>query len=482
MTILARVLAADSPPPRVADPQPPQEVTNSAFHARDVRSFASWAEGSSIPTCPLTGSSLAAVGNLIGEAKIVALGEGMHLAREPLEFRNELFKYLVAEKGFTAIALESGLTEGRTVYEYVRGGAGTLDSVLAQGIGWTFDRLPQNRALVSWLRAYNADSHHTRKLNFYGFDIPGSPGETEANRGPNTALTEALRYLATVDAKAAGEFRARLDRVLPRLGFDLGPKGAQSGYATLGKSQRDALSATIADLVALFERREHPYIARSSLSDYEWAYRSAVGARQVDYWLRQFPVHYRPIGAETQKLFSGGDARDRAMVDNLEWIVNQEGSAGKVLIFAHSVHLSADSASFSWWPTAASAKPASGQRGRYAQQVAGTYLRQRFGERLVIVGNVVGHGSVGYSGYEQSLGAATLGSFAELAKGDNSNPCYLLDLRSAPSDVKSLLNENRSLGHGEEAFGLSTDVAVRLAHAYDLLYYVDTVTPAAQAH
>src|SRR6185437_3964893 len=49
----------------------------------------------------------------IGPAAIVAFGEGSHLAREPLEFRNALFRYLVEYKGFTSIAIESGLLESR---------------------------------------------------------------------------------------------------------------------------------------------------------------------------------------------------------------------------------------------------------------------------------------------------------------------------------------------------------------------------------
>jgi erythromycin esterase len=92
-----------------------------------------------------------------------------------LEFRNQVLRYLVQEKGFTAIALESGLVESRKVYDYVRGGAGELASVLAEGISWTFDRLPQNATLVSWLKDYNSDPQHTCTVNFYGFDVPGSP-------------------------------------------------------------------------------------------------------------------------------------------------------------------------------------------------------------------------------------------------------------------------------------------------------------------
>jgi len=53
------------------------------------------------------------------------LSEGVHGAAEPLEFRNRVLQYLVEAKAFTAIAIESGIVESRTVHDYVRGGPAT---------------------------------------------------------------------------------------------------------------------------------------------------------------------------------------------------------------------------------------------------------------------------------------------------------------------------------------------------------------------
>jgi erythromycin esterase len=444
--------------------------------------FSRWANASSLPICPGTDTSthLTALGALIGRTPIVALGEGIHLAREPLEFRNELFKYLVTEKGFTAIAIESGVTESRAVFNFVRGTSGTLESAVSQGFAWTFDRLPQNVELVRWLREFNANPQHARKVSFYGFDIPGSPGESGARRGPDTALSETLKYLSTVDPHAAPAFESRITPVLSRLQLNIDSNEPRQGYETLTRGERDALTATISDLIALLERRERLYIGRSSEEDYEWAHRSAIGARQVDNWLRQFPVGYRAIGGQLKTLFMAGDARDRAMVDNLEWIVNREGSRGKVLVFAHTVHLSADAASFSWKLSTSGAEPPHGKIDHYLQQVAGTYLRQRFGKKLLLVGNIVGHGAVGYAGVEQPLGPPAPGSVAAFA-ANSSRPCYLLDMRRPPPSIASLLDQRQSLGHGEQAFGLSTDVSLRVGRAFDILYYIDAVNPAAPA-
>src|SRR5262245_40806494 len=104
-----------------------------------------WARRSLAPLSAVSAGppwdDLAPLGEMIGEATIVGLSEGVHFAAEPLEFRNRLFQYLVQRKGFTAIAIESGIIEGRIVHEYVRGASGELDAIVSQGITWGFDQL-----------------------------------------------------------------------------------------------------------------------------------------------------------------------------------------------------------------------------------------------------------------------------------------------------------------------------------------------------
>ena len=143
--------------------------------------FLKWATGpmQKLDSVEVTDSAeSAALRRMIGSARIVALSEAVHDGAEPLAFRNQLLKLLVEDLGFTAIAIESGFTEGQGVHDYVLGGAGDLKTVMQKGFSWTFDRLPQNEALVRWLREYNADPRHTRKVNFYGYDVPRKSGKS----------------------------------------------------------------------------------------------------------------------------------------------------------------------------------------------------------------------------------------------------------------------------------------------------------------
>lgn len=425
--------------------------------------FRAWASSALVPLSTVKPGApwddLAPLGKMIGDARIVALSEGVHAGAEPLDFRNRVFQYLVREKGFTAIAIESGIVEGRTVHDYVRDGRGELPEVLAQGLTWTFDKLPQNEALVRWIREYNADAGHTKKINFYGFDVPGSPGNPAANRGTETALTEVLKYVSRVDSEAGAAFHARLDALLPSVKFD--PRSAEKpGYPKLTQAERDTVSAGIADLVTLLERREAPYIAASSAADYQWAHRAAIGARQIDGWLRQIPLNWKASDSLAAFFAAATDVRDRGQADNIDWVMKQEGASGKLLVFASRYHLSAV-------PLRTSRKP--DQAGPW-QEVAGTYLRRRYGSQFVNVGNLILEGSLGCAGFWMDLQRAGKGSIDGIA-GELGKPLFLLDTRAAPESAAGWLAR-------EHQFGEAQTITAQAGRAYDIFFYMDRVSAA----
>ena len=55
--------------------------------------------------------------NIIGDAHVVAFGEPIHGAHEPLAMRNRLIRYGVTRLGFTAVALETCLSSSKRLYD-----------------------------------------------------------------------------------------------------------------------------------------------------------------------------------------------------------------------------------------------------------------------------------------------------------------------------------------------------------------------------
>lgn len=413
----------------------------------------------------------AALRRMIGSARIVALSEAVHEGAEPLAFRNRLLKLLVEDQGFTAIAIESGFTEGQGVHDYVLGGAGDLKTVVQQGFSWTFDRLPQNEALVHWLREYNADPRHKRKVNFYGYDMPGSPGNPEVQRGPAVALLAVLDYLEKVDTTAAAGLRARAEKLIPFL--HLNPFASsensphavskrESQYSELTSEERDRLSALIEDVISLLQRRTAAYTAASSEQAYQWAYRNAVGAHEIDNFLRLVPLNLVPWKFDPSKpsllpqwLWEAEELRDYAMADDLRWILQREGPDGKVLVYASRAHLAmspvVDSAS---WETKEPHYP------------AGWYLKHEFPTQLVTIGNFIAEGSRG-CGFHSDVKPPSPASFERVLLRFNA-PLFVLDIRQAPPAVRGWLEQARDEDIGK----------VPVGRAFDIIFFIRRSTPA----
>jgi hypothetical protein len=89
----------------------------------------------------------------------------------------------------------------------------------------------------------------------------------------------------------------------------------------------------------------------------------------------------------------------------------------------------------------------------------------------VIIGNLIGRGSVGSGSEIRQLEPASPSSMDGFAVSLN-EPRWWLDLRRAPKSVAPWFERERSFGEGAATF------STRPREAYDILLYLDTVRPA----
>lgn len=432
-------------------------------HAQsDVRDdFQQWAQRNLHPVdAAASETSLRHLGQIkamIGDAKIVTASEPVHGAAEPLEFRNGLFRFLVEELGFEAIALESGVVEGRVLNEYVVDGKGDVDGALKQGFSWTFGEFPQNRELLRWMREYNARLPAGRtKVQVFGFDVAGSPGNLSAVRGPDTALEVALGFLRTVDPEHASRITARIASSLPKL--------KRSNYGEIAQADRDALTSSIEELISLIQHRRFQYLAKSSSVDYDWAERAALAARQVDVWWRHMPVGWKPAdGYEWMR--DASQTRERAMADNLRWIVDRLDPNAHILMFGAVSHMATSAFRF----------PDAPQRDMYP---FGAYAKAEFGAKLISVMTMVAGGEIAFCLGETRKTAALKPPPATAVESHFASldvPRYLLDLRTAPPSVADWLSKSQDHWNG---FGITK---LPTSRAFDIAYFAGVVRPACSA-
>src|SRR6266487_891777 len=314
------------------------------------------------------GDSVALLG--FGEALHVGFGEALHGGEELLVLRNQLFQRLVEAYGYSAIAIESSFPRGPIINEYVLGrGPASYEAVQDTGLSHGFGKFEANRELVEWMRQYNADPAHHRKLQFYGFD---SPTDVTAD-SPRQTLYVALDYLSERDEALGQEYRKRIDPLLGQDSAWENPATMLDPTQSIGRSPAaTALRIETEELISELRVRRPELIAKSDESRYREAVHYAVVARQL--------LHYHAALAQTsdQRQARLLGIRDAMMAENLAYIVSREQGRGNVLIFAHNSHLKRGKVQWQWgnetviwWPV-------------------GSHLHELFGRRYAVIGSAVG--------------------------------------------------------------------------------------------
>lgn len=259
-------------------------------------------------------------GKLIGDARVIGLGEAEHGIHEFLTFRNAFARFAVESLGVTAIAAETGYTESTAVDDYILGRGELSPALIGAVFSWSPNvSYAENKALLEWLRSYNAKATTKRKVHFYGIDLTG--GRAGRFTDARLSLDAALAYVAVVDPSQEHVLRTRLEPLQSHF--------ASGAYQSLTVEQQNALTAAIDDLVSLFERRSASWPAATSHEAFSRAYRSAIVVRQLN-------ANFRAASAESNPQAQ----RESAMAENLMWALQREGPGGRVLLYEANWHIS----------------------------------------------------------------------------------------------------------------------------------------------
>jgi erythromycin esterase len=424
-----------------------------------TQAFGQWARDHVHPIASVEESpgdaDLQPLPNIIGGAQVVAFGEPIHGAHEPLAMRNRLIRYAVTRLGFTAVAIETGLSSSKRLYDHVLGRTTETDSGLKEAFSYGFGGLPENLELVRWLRTYNATQQPARQVRIYGIDLTGQYFPS-AYRSVEAVLT----FLDRADPALGRELRKQYADLIPVFRSDK--------YVKLAPADKDAITGRIQDLVALIQRERTPLTAATSRDDYEWALRQGVNATQDDAFLRSLPPEFdRDLPNWWEKVKPStcwdhnAEMRELAMADNLLWVQQRECRRGKVLFFAHDEHVQTS--------VGVLGSPSRPPAGPYRQiRCAGMYLRSALDLDLVVIGTYYGHGA-GFPPTDVPPPPDVHGMEDLLAS--LSIPRFIMDLRELPSSGP--LHEWFQLAHatGQDAY---TIVPLR---AYDAILFIDTITP-----
>ncbi|MFZ1105250.1 MAG: erythromycin esterase family protein [Hyphomicrobiaceae bacterium] len=335
---------------------------------------------------------LAALDAIVGDARIVALGEATHGTAEFFRMKHRIFEYLVERKGFSVFAFETNWPDVETVDRYVRTGEGTAASAMKGifGVWQTREVLD----LIEWMRAYNSRPGRTRLLSFTAFDM----------QGPETAakcVIEAVSRLGDTDGETMRRAYDGIGGMYERMDplFSANP---------LSDAEKAAFRAKATAGLKLLEDRRDALLRLLTPAEYRRAHRCAT-----------IVVQASAPGAEDV-----GAARDAAMAENIKWLAEEAYPGERIAIWAHNGHVAA----------------ASDAKG---SALMGRHLREIFGQQMRVLGFALDRGEVSALKLKQgktiSKGRVVLPIPA--AKADSPEallraagiPRAILDLRTVPA-------------------------------------------------
>lgn len=366
--------------------------------------------------------------DMVGDARIVALGEGTHGTAEFFRMKHRVLRYLATEMGFTLFAIEATMPESERLNAYVLGGEGDPAELIAGMYFWTW-KTEEVLAMVEWMREFNAQGD---RLEFHGNDMQ-SPGQAMV-----TAL-DLLRAHAPDLVVETAEAYAEL-------------RGLARAAQTAGRrieSVPDRVGKATAKVCSELEARRDELMLVAPAAEIDWGIQNA---RLVDQYCR---------------LAGGGFAvRDEAMADNSDWLLNQAGPDAKMVIWAHNGHVS--------------------REGYSSVASMGRHLAERHGSNLFVMGFCFAEGT--YTAMKRGEGLGQWGTSparpgtAEWAFQQTGEPRLVLDLRaaragSAESGWVAEPVEFRSIGAMAMDDAFSAKI---LADHYDALIYFEQSTPSVQ--
>ena len=298
----------------------------------------------------------------IGDARLVLLGEASHGTREFYHERAEITKRLIAEKGFSLVAVEADWPDAYRVNRFVRNASADEDVEVALS---DFRRFPswmwrntEVAAFAAWLRQFNA-AHPEAQAGFYGLDLYSMYASVEA----------VLSYLDKVDPKLAQDARERY-ACFERFEHEPQAYGYAVNYAGL-ESCQDNVVQQLVEMQRL-SNFMHSQDARALEDESFFAEQNARLVRNAE-------TYYRTMYRSGVSSWNLRDQHMAETVDALLLHVESYRPKPKALIWAHNSHLGDARAT---------------EMGLHGELNLGQLLKQRYGNDAFAIGFMTYSGTV----------------------------------------------------------------------------------------
>ncbi|MFD9815401.1 erythromycin esterase family protein [Streptomyces sp. NPDC059080] len=393
-------------------------------------------------TEPGTGTAdLHALGMMVGDAKVVGVGEATHGSHEFFALKDRVFRYLVEQKGFTTFALEISWSAGLQIDDYLQRGDGNRDTrqvVHEVMAGSPWDR-EEFVTLVRWMRDHNRQ-HPNRPVHFLGDDI----GAPRIDERVFDSVTDYVR-------RTRPESLPRLNELLT----GLRPLDDAIAYLERPLAERQQNAAKAQQVLELVQRQRS-----GGGEDFEFALQNARNIAQTYTFLTLNP-------GDQESLTAMERYRDQVMAETTAWWQRRTGSG--VLLSAHNDHAGYAASDPATYP-----------------KTQGSFLRDTLGADYLAIGTTFDQGSFLSKG--EALGGEWK-KFTVGPAGPGTNEYtldqvryrdYYADLRKAPAAARGWLDISRPAYNVGTQYPNDKTPKIAIGRAYDVLVHLHTVREASK--
>ncbi|MFB6197305.1 MAG: erythromycin esterase family protein, partial [Halobacteriaceae archaeon] len=264
------------------------------------------------PDDPL--EELDVIGDAIGDADVIGMGEASHGTREFFQFKHRLFRYLVQHHGVRMLGLEANFAGMLAVNEYVLEGKGSAVRALSQDCIYGSYQNESVLALIEWIREFNQGRHPDDKIRFHGFDV----------QDPSAACARLESHFEKVEPETLAEVSTPLEQLIDEGIPDLSDDEALNRHL-------DAREAVVSTLEEAIETNETAHVNATSRSDVRRVKRLIW---MIDRGREQF------VTIQQGRAESGANirVRDSAMAAQVQWLLRHE-PADEIALWGHNAHL-----------------------------------------------------------------------------------------------------------------------------------------------
>lgn len=361
-------------------------------------------------------SDLQALKEVIGDSRIVLLGEQSHGGGTTYKAKVRLVKFLHEEMGFDVFAIESGMYDCAKIWQQMQSG-NSMESEVINSMFYMYAKSNEVKPLFAYIDA-QLDSE--RPLLFSGID-----SQHTGEKSQNQLVSDLKTYLDNSDPEIS---KAETWELFKRKVVDI-----VSMKREVSNEEKATFYGVIEDIKV--ELRNHTVKNKQDLKN---------------------PLFWMQIieSIESQAKRYWGDIedmdRDRQMSDNLSWQLNNPFKDKKVIVWAHNFHIA---------------------RGIDPILPMGHYLKKEFKDNMY---------AIGFRGYDGEFINFINNQKTTISKSSENSIEQAIknkDWKYAFLDFKQL-NKNSWLKQEQAGRLLNFNEEKRIfSNIFDGLFYIQTTTP-----